>query len=93
MNKIKTWVVRCIVELHFCLEFLKKVSMNERKKQENEMIRNCCSSEFMHLIIYFFSCLFGQLLALKDYTFSPKFKESCQVDVAKFCGRPKPKNK
>ncbi|XP_064105225.1 Golgi apparatus protein 1-like [Macrobrachium nipponense] len=34
-----------------------------------------------------------QLLALKDYTFSPRFKEACSPDVAKFCNKPKPKNK
>ncbi|XP_037799147.1 Golgi apparatus protein 1-like [Penaeus monodon] len=34
-----------------------------------------------------------QLLALKDYTFSPKFKESCQSDVASFCDSSKLKNK
>lgn len=34
-----------------------------------------------------------QLITLKDYTFSLRFKESCQGDVAKLCSRPKPKNK
>ncbi|KAG7170035.1 Golgi apparatus protein 1-like [Homarus americanus] len=33
-----------------------------------------------------------QLISMKDYTFSPRFKESCQGDVASLC-RPKPKNK
>lgn len=34
-----------------------------------------------------------QLLAMKDYTFSPKFKEACQGDVASLCSKPKPRNK
>nr|XP_045603883.1 Golgi apparatus protein 1-like [Procambarus clarkii] len=34
-----------------------------------------------------------QLITLKDYTFSPRFKEACQADVAQLCSRPKPKNK
>ncbi|KAK3885354.1 hypothetical protein Pcinc_010433 [Petrolisthes cinctipes] len=32
-----------------------------------------------------------QLVALKDYTFSPKFKEACQGDVASLCSKPKNK--
>lgn len=34
-----------------------------------------------------------QLITLKDYSFSPRFKEACQGDVAQLCSRQKPKNK
>ncbi|XP_063847233.1 LOW QUALITY PROTEIN: Golgi apparatus protein 1-like [Scylla paramamosain] len=34
-----------------------------------------------------------QLLSMKDYIFSPKFREACQADVASLCSRNKPRNK
>lgn len=32
-----------------------------------------------------------QLLSLKDYTFTPRFKEACQKDVGVLCKKPKNK--
>ncbi|CAL4172191.1 unnamed protein product, partial [Meganyctiphanes norvegica] len=34
-----------------------------------------------------------QILSLKDISFTPKFKDQCQADVAQYCNNPKPKTK